>query len=385
MNPDRFVKVFDIVDAGFPSWTFLALGPFFLVVSVMASFFPSVVRAIGIPYLDVQPWLQRVLRFAVPIFALVWTVVVFWATYPEYLRYKSLAEENRCRVVEGPVEHFVPMPYGGKTPESFSVAGVQFRYSEFRITNAFNHASSHGGPVDAGSYVRICYEPLQNAILRLEVRDFQGEVKYKRRLFGFPGTVDTRKIVHETPGAAEAYGYFVLIFLLPILDHLAIRSMFLPFLRRFLRFGSVPVQDIVVLATLQAGTNIKLRNSMVYWDREHRLIWLRPRGFNLIQMPLTIARLNLTADGRSIRGFEICLSPTALFGSALFLWAAYHLLSAAPVANGPRWAMIVFLGVVVVIGGWINLRVLRSRMEKLVGDAVADLSARSMPVPSARA
>ena len=384
MNPDRFVKVFDIADAGFANWTFVALGLIFLVVSLMASFFPSVVRAIGIPYLEVQPWLQKGLRFALPIFALLWTVGVFWATYPEYLRYKSLAEENRCRVVEGPVEHFVPMPYGGKTLESFSVAGVQFKYSDFRITNAFNHTSSHGGPINAGSYVRICYEPSRNAIIRLEVRDFQGEAKYPRRLFGLPGTVDMEKIVHPTPGG-EASGYFVLIFLLPILDLLAIRSMFFPYLRRFLRIGSAPVQDIAVLATLQAGTNVKLRNSMIYWDRERHLIWLRPRGFNLIQIPLTIARLNLTADGRSIRGVEIYLSPNSLLASALFLWAAYNIFSAAPVANGPRSAMIVFLGVATLIGGWINLRILRSRMEKLVGDAVADLSATQMPVPSTRA
>jgi hypothetical protein len=32
--------------------------------------------------------------------------------------------------------------------------------------------ASHGGPIGADSYVRICYDPKSNTILRLEIRDF---------------------------------------------------------------------------------------------------------------------------------------------------------------------------------------------------------------------
>ena len=69
------------------------------------------------------------------------------------------------------------MPYAGHASESFSVSGVDFRYSDFNVTDAFNNAASHGGPINANSYVRICYDPQDNAILRLEIRGFEGEVK----------------------------------------------------------------------------------------------------------------------------------------------------------------------------------------------------------------
>ena len=36
MNPDRFVKVFDIVDSGFKDWTFPAFGLIFVVIGIAA-------------------------------------------------------------------------------------------------------------------------------------------------------------------------------------------------------------------------------------------------------------------------------------------------------------------------------------------------------------
>lgn len=93
------------------------------------------------------------------------------ATYSQHLRHQSLAEGNACRIVEGHVENFVPMPYGGHSSESFVVSGVTFRYSDFNVTDAFNNTASHGGPIRSDSYVRICYDPSDKAILRLEVRD----------------------------------------------------------------------------------------------------------------------------------------------------------------------------------------------------------------------
>jgi len=59
------------------------------------------------------------------------------------------------------------MPYTGHADESFNVAGVHFRYSDFGATDAFNNTASHGGPITKDSYVRICYDPSGNAILRL--------------------------------------------------------------------------------------------------------------------------------------------------------------------------------------------------------------------------
>ena len=37
----------------------------------------------------------------------------FLATYAPYARHKELVQDNRCSVVEDPVEHSVPMPSGG--------------------------------------------------------------------------------------------------------------------------------------------------------------------------------------------------------------------------------------------------------------------------------
>jgi len=115
---------------------------------------------------------------------------------------------------------------------------------------------------------------------------------------------------------------------------------------------------------------------MIFWDRENRAIWLRPRGFNLIQVPLTTAKLNVDASDRSIVEDEIRFSSGFPFVMALFLWTAYRLFSAAMAANANAPPLALFGGIaalVIVIGGFLNLRILRSRMEKLVQDALSEL------------
>jgi hypothetical protein len=51
--------------------------------------------------------------------------------------------------------------------EHFTVCGVPFSYSDYVVTAGFNHASSHGGPMREGLWVRIAYSG--NDIGRLEV------------------------------------------------------------------------------------------------------------------------------------------------------------------------------------------------------------------------
>jgi len=80
-------------------------------------------------------------------------------------------------MVEGPVERFKPMPRAGHAMESFSVQGVEFRYSDFVVTGAFNNTAAYGGPVSEGKYARICYDPAGNAILRLEIGEASGPAK----------------------------------------------------------------------------------------------------------------------------------------------------------------------------------------------------------------
>jgi len=167
-TPDRFVKVFDVLDSGFKDWTFPAFGLIFVVIGIAVAVFPAVIKATGIPFLDFQSGFRKVFRYGFVSFAVLWTVVTFSAMYSQHLRNESLVLESRCRIAEGPVERFVPMPYGGHAVEYFSVSGVLFRYSDFMITGGFNNTSSHGGPIRGDSHVRICYDPANNNILRLE-------------------------------------------------------------------------------------------------------------------------------------------------------------------------------------------------------------------------
>jgi hypothetical protein len=377
MNPGRFVKVFDVVDSGFKDWTFSAFGLIFVAIGIVFAFFPTLIKATGIPFLDVQSKFQKVLRFLFPAFAILWTVITFSATYSQHLRHKSLAQENGCRVVEGPVEQFVPMPYGGHAVESFSVSGISFRYSDFIVTDGFNNTASHGGPIRGDSYVRICYDPIGNVILRLEIRDFRGEPKdYGRNTFSpFPKAEDFQKTGNGRP-AIQTSWYGNLFVLLYFLDLVAIQMLFLPYLRTFFRIKSMSNWDRAVPALLEAGVKIKLRNSMIYWDKEDHAIWLRPRGFNLIQVPLMVAKLIVDASGKSILGCEIRFSSGFPFILALLLWTAYQVFTAVPekAADGMPPAVFVAMGGFLVLICWINLRILRSRMERLVEDSVFELN-----------
>ena len=137
MNPDHFVKVFDVLDSGYKDWSFAAFGLIFVVAGAVVAAFPTIIKAVGIPFLENQSRLRKISRYAMLAFAVLWTVVAFSATYTQYLRHKSLAQQRSCRVVEGPVERFVPMPYTGHAVESFFVSGVPFEYSDFIVTDGF--------------------------------------------------------------------------------------------------------------------------------------------------------------------------------------------------------------------------------------------------------
>ncbi len=115
----HFFKVFDVLDSGFKDWTFSAFGLIFVAIGSVIFFFPNLIRAAGIPYLNVQSRLRTFSRYGFIGFAILWTSITFFATYSQYLRHRALAQENRCRAVEGAVEHFVPMPYGGHAQNSF--------------------------------------------------------------------------------------------------------------------------------------------------------------------------------------------------------------------------------------------------------------------------
>jgi hypothetical protein len=382
MAADHFVKVFDVLDSGYRDWTFPAFGLIFVAIGVVIFSFPKIVKALGIPYLDSGSRRQTVFRFFFLGFALFWTTVAFFMTYPAHLRHQALARENTCRVVEGPVENFVPMPVAGHADESFSVAGVPFRYSDFVVTDGFNNSSSHGGPISKDSYVRICYDPAGNVILRLEIRDFKGVVKDYSKVDGiFPGADEIRRSARQNP-ALDAGWYGNLLVALYIVDFLATQLLFLPYLRTFLRFKTVSLRDSPLRMHVEADRKIKLRNNLIRRDGETGTIWLRPRGFNRYRLPHVVAALNVDRLGKAITGYEIRFSSGMLAVVVLFFWTAYRMLSALPVKPGSPSPVPIFLGIFAVffvIAAFFGTRMVRSRMEQLVADALSELGGASEP------
>jgi hypothetical protein len=167
---------------------------------------------------------------------------------------------------------------------------------------------------------------------------------------------------------------FVFIF---ILDFVAIQALFIPYMRTFFRLKTAAVRDCVIPDALEVGRKIKLRNSLIYWDEKTRAVWLRPRGFNLLQMPLMAATLNIGVNDKSISRYEIRFSSGSLFAIALFLWTAYVVFSAAIPVHVDLPPPALFFGIfalMILVVSFINLRVLRSRMEKLVQDALSELN-----------
>jgi tetratricopeptide (TPR) repeat protein len=371
----HFFKVFDVLDSGFKDWTFSAFGLIFVAIGSVIFFFPNLIRAAGIPYLNVQSRLRTFSRYGFIGFAILWTSITFFATYSQYLRHRALAQENRCRAVEGAVEHFVPMPYGGHAQESFSVDGVPFRYSDFIVTDGFNNTSSHGGPINSDSYVRICYDPSGGAILRLEIRDFKGEIKdYAKAQSIFPKPADIQKINGKNVAISFPW-YSNLFFVLYILDFVGIYVLYLPYIGTFFRLKTATVRDCSIPATLEVGRKVNLRNSKVSWDIESRTIWLRPRGFNLVQIPLMVAKLSSDDSRASITAYEIRFSSGFPVVIAVFLWTAYHLFSATMPANANLPSPALFVGIAAalfLIVGFFNLRIFRSRMDSLVEDVLSE-------------
>jgi hypothetical protein len=378
MTADHFVKVFDVLDSGFRDWTFPAFGLIFVIVGIAIFAFPKIIKATGVPYLNFHSRWQAFFRYAFLGFGIFWTAATFLGTYSQHLRHKALVENNQCRIVEGPIEHFVPMPYSGHALESFSVAGVPFRYSDFIVTDGFNNTSSRGGPINSNSYVRICYDPSDNAILRLEIRDFVGNLKDYTRAWSLFEMLADAQDLHDQNPPIKVRWYANLPVVLVILDLIAIQTMFLPYLRIFFRLKTAMVRDCSVPSNLESRKTIKLRNSVIYWEKETQTIWLRPRGLNLFQAPLMAAALKTDPEGRSITGDELRFSSGFPFTVALLLWGAFESFPATASANISFPPALLFIGLaalVFLIGGFVS----RSRMEILVQDALSELKDMSGP------
>lgn len=145
---------------GYRHWSWTVFGLAFVAVSV------------GIAVYDLhrhpeRTTLRRVFIWVLPAFPALWTIAVTAITHSEYTRLAGALESGHVAYVEGTVENFVPMPFAGHATEHFDVAGHRFEYSDFVVTNGFNTAASHGGPIRAGILVRIGY--VDSTIVHLQV------------------------------------------------------------------------------------------------------------------------------------------------------------------------------------------------------------------------
>jgi hypothetical protein len=382
MGSHHFVKVFDLSESGFKDWEFSAFGLIFIAVGLVVFLFPYVVKWFGIAYLDFQSTRQKLFRYGFLGFALFWTATSFASTYFQYQRHADLVRTNTCRAVEGPVDDFKPMPAEGHADETFSVAGVSFSYSDYSVTDAFNNAASHGGPIRSDSYVRICFDPQDNAILKLEILDFTGSVKsYSNADDIFSGGAPSPRVVPKYPQANIPW-YSNLFIILYALDILAITCLYRPYLKTFIRLTSIPIASYVVGGILEDSKRVKLRNMIALWDRNGEAIWLRPRGLNLFQVPEMVAKLSTDSAGSRVVRQEIRFSSGFSVVMIAFFSSAYQFFASSwPIQqSGPTPGE--FVGVAAalfIVVGAIGLRRRRIRMEKLIEDAKSELLELSSP------
>jgi hypothetical protein len=374
MNPDHFVKVFDVLQSGYRDWPFPVFGLIFVVVGLVIACLPYAIELTGLPFVIFKPGKRLFCRYAMLGFAILWTGIAFFITYPEHLRHSALVRENRCSLVVGPVQDFASGPKG----ESFSVSGVPFSYADSRVTDGFNNTSAYGGPLKSDSFVRVCYDPSDRMMLRLEIRDFAGKPKDYSGLanwFSQPAVAQGRD--RRAPKSAPPW-YGNLILPLFALDVMGIQLLLLPYLRTFFRIKTVTIRDVPIPSTLGPGAKTKLGNTTVRWDRERHIIWVRPRGLNSFQVPFTVAALNIDERGSFIRGFQVRFSTGFLVVLAVMILTLYRAMS----ADFPQMPWIAFLGISALMGviaGAAAVLISRRRMEMLAHDGLSDLARQAGP------
>ena len=156
--------VFDILQSDYTEWKPILLGLAFVALGLLLTLAPRLMQKL------LPGGLQGKARIAfgwiLLAFALAWTYGAYDNTYPSYKRLREAAARGQAVTIEGPIEHFHPMPYGGHDSESFDVAGEHFSFSDYSYTGGFNRSASHGGPLHEGLWVRIAH--IDHIIVKLE-------------------------------------------------------------------------------------------------------------------------------------------------------------------------------------------------------------------------
>ena len=164
-----YVLYFDAARGNLPGWISPLISLILTLVFARNYFRP---KSSDAPAGSIRRWLE--MRFPFWLFAasLLLTATFIVSTVMTSHRMAHASRSAKCTIVEGTVTDFEPMPFGGHKSERFTVNGVPFAFSDFVDTGGFNQTRSHGGPIQPGSQLRICYLPKgrdNNLIIRLEI------------------------------------------------------------------------------------------------------------------------------------------------------------------------------------------------------------------------
>ena len=112
-------------------------------------------------------WLRQFSPYIFTTIGVLSTAAVNVVSYRDYREMVQRLNAGKYTVVEGRVQQFDPMPWGGHKNETFVVDDHFYSYSDYQVTAGFNRTSSHGGPIRQGLHVRIA--DVDGVIGRLEV------------------------------------------------------------------------------------------------------------------------------------------------------------------------------------------------------------------------
>ncbi len=376
----EFVKVFDLAETGYRTWQFASFGLIFMGIGAAFILAPIVMRKLNFSYIGFEGKGYKLFKWIFFGFALIWTATSFLSTFSEYRALRDILITGSYGLVEGKVENFDPMPYGGGKNESFTVSGVKFAFSDYGITNAFNNTKSHGGPISEDSYVRICYAPgkKNNHILRLEIQGYKGPIKdYSSGISLFPSYKEYGDHLYPPNLANKIHSkipwYSFIFIYIGIFDFIASLLFNVGYLKMSITLKKSTI-NVPIPSHLQKDTKQKLRNVMLRWDTNDGVVWMRPRGLNFFSIPpSTIAKWYLNPQQNEIIKQEVRVSWGLLLTLIAMFFCARPDFTDIPSKNmppfGPDLMFLGFFTIGVIINGWILFRRMKNLCKKTISSS----------------
>ena len=165
----EYQTIFDAAVSGYKAWTFPFMGIAIMAGGILISYLRSMKNLED----GINPLIKG-FKFFFFGFGTLWTILIFNATYSEYLLIRRAIDNNNLKIVEGVVTEF--HPYTTRLEqEGFCIKNTCFKYSEYDITNGFNLTVAKGSPLRDGLPVRVSYieathaGSVENLIVKLEV------------------------------------------------------------------------------------------------------------------------------------------------------------------------------------------------------------------------